>query len=199
MPDRSTQLYTQDAILDILRDSVSQGDRAGLTELFESSQPVDIASAANSLEDEELQSLVDLLPSSSIESLVSDADEELAMRIAGMLDDRSLLIVVGRMRDDDAADVLGSLPRERVSRLLSEMREADRTVLLSLLQYPDESAGSIMTTSFLALRQDRTVSDCLALIRAKGAGTEQIQIVYGALTASPHAVRRQRMSSTSAT
>lgn len=178
MPDRSTLLYTQDAILDILRDSVSQGDRAGLTELFESSQPVDIASAANSLEDEELQSLVDLLPSSSIESLVSDADEELAMRIAGMLDDRSLLIVVGRMRDDDAADVLGSLPRERVSRLLSEMREADRTVLLSLLQYPDESAGSIMTTSFLALRQDRTVSDCLALIRAKGAGTEQIQIVY---------------------
>ena len=58
MPDRSTQLYTQDAILDILRDSVSQGDRAGLTELFESSQPVDIASAANSLEDEELQSFL---------------------------------------------------------------------------------------------------------------------------------------------
>lgn len=178
MPDRSTQLCTQDTILNNLRDSISQGDREGLKGLFESSQPVDIATAADCLEDDELQSLVDLLPSSSIALLVSDADEELATRIAGMLDDRSLPIVIGCMRDDDAADVLGSLPRKRVSRLLSEMREADRSVLFSLLQYPDESAGSIMTTSFLALRQDRTVSDCLSLIRSKGAGTEQIQIVY---------------------
>ena len=88
---------------------------------FESSQPVDIAAASVCLDDEEMQSLVDLLPSSSIAELASNADEELGMRIAVMLVDSSLLVVIGRMRDDDAADFLGGLPRERVSRLLSQM------------------------------------------------------------------------------
>ena len=94
------------------------------------------------------------------------------------MDNPTLVLVLSHMASDDAADLLGELAHERSCELLANMRFADRTVLTKLMSYPAESAGSIMTTSFIALREDCTVADCLATIRDKGSRTEQIQTLY---------------------
>jgi magnesium transporter len=162
---------------DIVR-LVEDSDRKGILALAESMEPIDFAAKAGELSAECMHTLLDLLPSPTIALLAKNADEPLRLRIANALDDQLLLIVLAHMQSDDVADVLGALAPARASSLLAHMREADRAVLTSLLQYPDETAGSIMTTSYIALREDRTVADCLAIIQAKAAKIEQIQTLY---------------------
>lgn len=157
---------------------VQNSDRTGLLALVNSVEPIDFAAKAGELSNENLQALLDMLPSPTIALLAKNAEEPLRLRIASALDDQLLLIVLASMQNDDVADVLGALAPARASSLLAHMREADRAVLTSLLQYPDESAGSIMTTSYIALHEDRTVADCLAIIQAKAAKIEQIQTLY---------------------
>ena len=182
MADLNTQYRTDaqvhDALGQDIESLVRESDRKGLLALAESVEPIDFAAMTEKLSDADLQTLLDLLPSPTIALLAKHADEPLRLRIANALDDQLLLIVLARMQNDDVVDVLGALPPARASSLLAHMREADRAVLTSLLQYPDETAGSIMTTSYIALREDRTVSDCLAIIQAKAAKIEQIQTLY---------------------
>ena len=182
MADLNTQYRTDAQIHDALAQDIEclvrESDRKGLLALAENVEPIDFAAKAGELPDENLQALLDLLPSSTIALLAKNADGPLRLRIANALDDQLLLIVLARMQNDDVVDVLGALPPARASSLLAHMREADRAVLTSLLQYPEETAGSIMTTSYIALREDRTVADCLAIIQAKAAKIEQIQTLY---------------------
>lgn len=159
--------------------AVSSGQGvAVLSPIIESTKWVDIAQATIEMGQKDFQSLVDLLTSSCLSSLMADADKETRQRLADSLTDYQLLVVLGRMQPDDAADVLGALEPRRIGEVLSQMREADRLVLADLLRYPDETAGSIMTTSFLSVREDGSVADCLATLQAKGSKIEQIQTAY---------------------
>lgn len=124
---------------------VEESDRRGLLALVETMESIDLATKVDELSDEYLRSLLDLLPSPTIALLAKNADEPLRLRIATALDDQLLLVVLALMQNDDVVDVLGALSPARASSLLAHMREADRVVLTSLLQYPDETAGSIMT------------------------------------------------------
>lgn len=178
MAQRKTPFVDGNAATTSLAGILSTGSRAAICSWFEARQPIDAAAEAAELEDGDLAILVDLLPSSQLAAMMGGADDALRLRIATYLDDRQLLPVLDRMQNDDVADVLGLLEHQRTGRLLGGMREADRALLTQLLQYPDDTAGSIMTTSYLSLREDRTVADCLAMLRAKGQRTEQIQTMY---------------------
>ena len=159
--------------------SLLQGhDRDALRAHLDGMKPADLAAEADDLSDADLRALVDRLPSANLAALMRGSEDDLRLRVAECLNDAQLLAVLGRMHNDDAADVLGALDPPRTGALLAQMRGADRHELQHLLQYPAQTAGSIMTTSFLALSQEGTVDDCLALIRAEASRTEQIQTLY---------------------
>ena len=169
--DDLDQLFEVTTILD-------SGDREALMAYVSDQKPVDFALIARDLDAEQLQELTDLLPTAYLAKLTEDADETLRLKIVGAMDNPTLVLVLSHMASDDVADLLGELAHERSCELLANMRFADRTVLTKLMSYPQESAGSIMTTSFIALREDCTVADCLATIRDKCSRTEQIQTLY---------------------
>ena len=159
--------------------AVSSGQGvAALSPIIESNKWVDMAQATVDMGATEFRCLIDLLTSPCLSSLMADADRKTRQRMADALTDHQMLVILGSMQPDDAADVLGALEPRRVGEILSQMREADRLVLADLLRYPDETAGSIMTTSFLAVGEDGSVADCLATLQAKGSKIEQIQTVY---------------------
>lgn len=163
----------------MLRDAIRAGEgMASILPILETSEWVDIAAAAEGLDPEELQAFVDLLPSASVAMLMEGASDPLRATLCCLLSDHQLLVVLGRMQNDDAADVLGSLEPKRLGEVLSQMRSADRLVLTDLLRYPDETAGSIMTTTFVSVRSDQTAGDCLAVLRDKASKVEQIQTVF---------------------
>lgn len=84
--------------------------------------------------------------------------------VAKRVDDQTLSRILDEMEPDDAADVIGELPRDRQQRILAGMEEADD--VRPLLIHPDESAGGLMTTSFLTLRPGMTAQEAIEALRA---------------------------------
>jgi magnesium transporter len=79
---------------------------------------------------------------------------------------------------DDATDILEEMPASVVKRILANASPETRADINHLLQYPEDSAGSIMTVEYVDLREDMTVSDAIERIRKKGVDSETINICY---------------------
>ena len=76
----------------------------------------------------------------------------------------TLANVLDEMEPDEAADLLGDLPADQAEQVLAQMEEADDVI--PLLGYPDETAGGLMTTSYIALRRQTTVEQAINFLRS---------------------------------
>ena len=104
----------------------------------------------------------------------SDAKEELISDLT----DAELRTVLDELFMDDTVDLIEEMPSNVVTRILRTVDKNDRKTINELLQYPDDSAGSIMTTEFVDLKEDMTVEECIKRIRTKGVNSETIYICY---------------------
>jgi magnesium transporter len=92
--------------------------------------------------------------------------------------DRELSDVLDELFVDDAVDMIEEMPANVVSRILKNADPAMRKQINSLLKYPEDSAGSIMTTEFVYFRKGRTVSECFDRIRSVGIMKETVYTCY---------------------
>ena len=79
---------------------------------------------------------------------------------------------------DDTVDLLEELPANLVNRILDTVSPSDRTLINQLLNYPEDSAGSIMTTEYVDIRQSMTVAQSMAHIKETGIHKETIYTCY---------------------
>jgi magnesium transporter len=84
--------------------------------------------------------------------------------------------LLDEMEPDEAADLLGDLPPTQAQVVLEQMEDADE--VLPLLGYPDESAGGLMTTSFVALRRQTTAEQAIQFLREIGPDSEIPYYLY---------------------
>ncbi len=158
MPETSTDLIVEriKAALDTQRidDAVSI-----LVEL----RPVDQAEVFNSLSDVEQDILLPALDISTTADLLEELEDEDVLEAIESLPTEILANVLDEMEPDEAADLLGDLPPETVSEALAQMEDADEVI--PLLGYPDETAGGLMTTSYIALRKNTRVQQAIAFLR----------------------------------
>ena len=82
------------------------------------------------------------------------------------------------MEKDDIVDILGGLSIGRRKELINAMKSDEQHQILTLLQYPEDSAGGIMTTAYIALKESSTVEQALNKIREIGPKTEVIEILF---------------------
>lgn len=82
------------------------------------------------------------------------------------------------MSKDDIVDILGNMPVNRRKELLKLMKSGDQTVIRNLLGYSETSAGGIMTTEFISMRNTLTVSQALEKVKEIAPKTEEINILY---------------------
>ena len=92
--------------------------------------------------------------------------------------DKELKAVVDDMFLDDTVDIIEEMPANVVKRILKTCDPEDRKQINHLLSYPDDSAGSIMTTEFVALREKMTVSEAFSKIRKTGVDKETVYTCY---------------------
>jgi magnesium transporter len=123
----------------------------------------------------------DLLKSLDIETL-ADTLEEVepdfqASLIEGMSDEK-VADVLEEMAPDEAADLLAELPKDRSEDLLDLMQDEDAKDVRKLLAYPEESAGGIMTTEYVAIPPDLTAEQAIDLLRQTASEAETIFYVY---------------------
>ena len=94
------------------------------------------------------------------------------------LTDSELEEVMEEMYLDDTVDVLEEMPANVVDRLLMATDEETRVQINQLLQYPEDSAGSVMNVDYIALRKEMTVAESILKIRQVGINKETIYTCY---------------------
>lgn len=147
------------------------------TELVEMN-PVDIAALFEELSREQALVVFRLLPKTAAAEAFSYMEHETQEALIGVLTDKELGSVMDELGMDDAADLIEEMPAGVVKRVLRMTDPADRRIINQLLKYPEDSAGSVLTTEFVDLKADMTVEEALRHIRRTGPDKETIYTCY---------------------
>lgn len=173
--DTTTRLLLPEVITTLQR---KPQDILGLTEEL---HPADLAEIAVSLEPELAEKLLEVLPSDEATRLLEacELDDRLRMfePLARSAMDHAVAITAC-MAADDRADLYALLPADLRTRLLDAIDEDESRDIRQLLSYPEDSAGALMTTDFVALPAHKTTAEAIELVRDGAATMETIYIAY---------------------
>lgn len=140
--------------------------------------PADIAAVFTGLNPEQLPLLFRLLPKElAAESFVEMEPEDQEALIRG-ISDSELKQVMDELYVDDAVDIVEEMPANVVQRILAQSDPQMRKEINEILQYPENSAGSVMTTEYVSLNPNMTVGDAILRIRQTGVDKETIYTCY---------------------
>ena len=140
--------------------------------------PADIAAVFSGVERDKLPLLFRLLPKElAAESFVEMESEEQEALIRG-ISDSELRQVMDELYVDDAVDIVEEMPANVVQRILAQSDPQMRREINEILQYPENSAGSVMTTEYVKLSPGMTVGDAILRIRRTGVDKETIYTCY---------------------
>ena len=140
--------------------------------------PADIAAVFAGVEQEKLPLLFRLLPKElAAESFVEMESEEQEALIKG-ISDKELRQVMEELYVDDAVDIVEEMPANVVQRILAQADPEMRKEINEILQYPENSAGAVMTTEYVKLTPGMTVGDAILRIRRTGVDKETIYTCY---------------------
>ena len=140
--------------------------------------PADIAAVFSGVEPEKLPLLFRLLPKElAAESFVEMESDQQEALIRG-ISDSELRQVMDELYVDDAVDIVEEMPANVVQRILAQSDPQMRKEINEILQYPENSAGSVMTTEYVKLTPGMTVGDAILRIRRQGVDKETIYTCY---------------------
>ena len=122
---------------------------------------VDIASLLSDLDDRELALAFRLIPKDKAAEVFANMNNSLQTYLVEMFTEKELKELLDDLYMDDTVDLLEELPANLVTRILDTVSQSERNMINLLLNYPDDSAGSIMTTEYVGLRQSMTVEEPL--------------------------------------
>lgn len=151
---------------------------ATLRDILTTMNAADIASLFEDIDDQMVPLLYRLLPKElAADTFVEMEPDTQEMLIKGF-SDSELKEVVDELYVDDAADLVEEMPANVVKRILMTADAEKRQMINNILKYPEDSAGSIMTTEFVELRPHMTVEDAILHIRRSGINKETINNCY---------------------
>ena len=158
---------------------VEQKKYATLRDILVTMIPADIAALFEEMDDERaLPLLFRLLPKDMAAETFVEMEPELQELLIRGFSDSELKEVVDELYVDDAVDLVEEMPANVVRRILKQADPETRKLINNILQYPDDCAGSLMTTEFVDLLPTMTVADAVKRIRRTGTDKETINICY---------------------
>ena len=139
---------------------------------------VDIADILNEFKEDYLIKIFRLLNKDKAANVFSYLDIDLQQKLISKLTDKEQVSIVKNLYSDDAVHLLDELPSNVVKKILNNVDKQTRNDINSLLNYPENSAGSIMTVELIDLKADSTVSEALKRIRKIANEQESIETSY---------------------
>ena len=149
-----------------------------LRDILETMKPYDIALVFEELQDEKMPILFRIMPKELAAETFVEMDDETQEFLIHGFSDSELKEVVDELFVDDAVDLIEEMPANVVKRILRQADKDMRKQINELLKYPEDSAGSIMTTEFIVLRPDMTAEMAIKRIRRTGVDKETIYTCY---------------------
>ncbi len=165
--------------MEMLLELAAQKKFRQLKEILSEMNEVDVAEFLDEVAPEQLAVIFRLLPKrmgADVFTYLEDSEDQ--EKLIGALSDKELREVLDELYLDDAVDIIEDMPANVVSRMLRNTNAATRNQINQLLNYPKDSAGSIMTTEFVYLHPDATVEESFARIRQVGLDKETIYTCY---------------------
>ncbi len=151
---------------------------ASLRDMLSAMNEADIADMFTHVPEESIPLLFRLLPkdlAADTFALMETDDQELLIR---GFSDSELKEVFDELYVDDAADIIEEMPANVVKRILKNTDPEMRAVINEILKYPEDSAGSLMTTAYISLRPEMTVSEAIKRIRRTISDAETAYVCY---------------------
>ena len=149
-----------------------------LREMLVLLEPQDIELVISELPDDRLPLIYRLLPKELAAEVFVEMESEVQELLIRSFSDAELREVLSELYVDDTVDIIEEMPATVVKRILHHADPETRRSINEILKYPEDSAGSIMTTEFVDLKKDMTVEDAFKRIRRTGVDKETINICY---------------------
>ncbi len=140
--------------------------------------PSDIAGMFEDIEEKQIPLMFRLLPKELAAETFVEMDTDAQELLIQGFSDNELKEVLDEMYVDDAADLVEEMPANVVKRILKQADPEMRNTINQILRYPENSAGSIMTTEYVSLRPEMTVEEAILRIRRQGIDKETIYTCY---------------------
>ena len=170
-------LYTDlEDILVKVRASLEHDDLAGAVAAIEALRAPDQADVFHELEDEQQTALLPQLDPEDAADILEELDDEDAAELVATLPREAMARIIDEMEPDEAADLLGELEPADQAYILDKLE--DQADLRPLLLHPEDTAGGLMTSEFLALGRRMTVGEAIAALRDWKPDAEDISDVY---------------------
>lgn len=151
---------------------------AEIKQILNEMNDYDIAEIFEDLPTTEQLKIFRLLQKDIAADVFSYMETDTQSKLITLLSEKEAVDIINDMASDDAADLMDEIPANVVSRLLSKVDPDARRDINGLLNYPDDSAGSIMTTEYMDLKEENTIEDAIKKIKREYDDKETIDICF---------------------
>ena len=149
-----------------------------LKEYLQDINSADFPTLFEELDDEKKLIIYRLLSKEKAAEVFAELDPDVQEKLINVFSDKELRNVINELFMDDTVDLIEEMPSNVVKRILKNIGTEDRKIINELLNYPEDSAGSIMTTEFIDLKENMTVEQALEKIKKIGLEKETIYNCY---------------------
>ena len=161
-----------------IRELYERRQYASIKAILNDTNPADIAALFEEFENDQRLIMFRLLPKEEAAETFVELDIDSQEALIHAFSDNELREMMDELYLDDAVDLIEEMPASVVKRILKNTDNETRKSINTLLKYPEDSAGSIMTPEFVDLKMDMTVQDAFKRIRRTGVDKETIYTCY---------------------
>lgn len=159
-------------------DKLENKQFSSLKPLLAELEPADIAEIFEDCDDEKVAKIFRLLPKDLASDVFVEMNSDDQITLIKTFTDKELEFIVNDLFIDDTVDIIEEMPSNVVTRIIQLSSPENRAIINKLLGYPKDSAGSIMTTECITLKENMTVYEALKKIRSQAINKETIYTCY---------------------
>ncbi len=168
----------REELFELVATLLVSGDYAKLRRILTELEPFDLAEICEQLNESHLPIVFRILPKDSAAECFANMSSDLQELLIKRMSDAELKAMLDEMFVDDTVDIIEEMPANVAARMLANSDPETREQINRILNYPKDSAGSIMTTEYVRLNKNMSVADAFARIRRVGYEKETIYTCY---------------------
>lgn len=162
-----------------IRVRLEAGDMDALLAFVTPLHPSDMADVLEHVEEVERLAILELIPAAlASDALAEMEEEEKPGELLASMEPERIAEIVEELADDDAADLIGELDPEEQARVFESVPDEEEQEIRELLEYPEESAGGIMTRELCAVDFEATAAEAIEELRAQAEESQDLYTVF---------------------
>jgi magnesium transporter len=155
-----------------IKELLGSGREERLGQVLEDAYPADISSALRELPVPERVHVFRLLAPTQAGAVLSELDDQTLLELVRALDEQEVSRILDRMPPDHVVEVVEELPKEQADKILDLMEEEKSEEVQELLEYPENTAGRLMSRDFVAVHENASITQAIEHIRKAASGDD---------------------------